>query len=290
MRNTVLEAAEIHERVQEVIDMRNHDEHEGKVFVLVEGEDDQLFYGRFLDDHKVSYYVTENCMFVVEMLKILNANVLFNNRLFGIKDADFDYVLGRNYSDIENLFLTDMHDWEMTFVDDDFETTLFAEYKISSSIPLVAKVCEDLRSLSYLRLYNDKAVMEHNLDGLNFKAGKLSNIYDGENSIDIESCVNYYRTVANNSSLRHYPTAEQIQEIAEEFISEDIKQITRGHDMIAALNIRLTRVAGNDPNGLKGLPKLLRASCRHESFIQTDLGRNINDWMELRDINLWRVA
>ena len=173
MRNTVLEATALQEKKAEITGMCYHEANEGKVFVIVEGADDEKIYRCFLDERKVTFYIAKNCLYVVELLKELKTNPSFRDRLIGIKDADFDHILGRSYPDLGNLFLTDYHDIEMTILSNSFEDFLKAEYKLPNATPLIEKVAEDLKSLSYLRLYNEVTVASKKqegieLDGINF--------------------------------------------------------------------------------------------------------------------------
>lgn len=288
MKNTILEATKLPEKESEMISMRLHEANKGKVFVIVEGDDDEKIYGRFFDTQKVTLYIADSCLFVVELLRRLNNNNLFHNKLIGIKDADFDHIIGNDYSDIGNLFLTDFHDIEMTMLSSEFETGLKAEYKIPDSVQLVEKIMEDIKSLSYLRLYNEREVLHYNLDGINFNDITFSDLYDGETPITICHCLNYVRSKCNNRKLTHFPTEEMLQFIAESFDGEDRKQLTRGHDFIYALEVRLKKIAGHEPLGYRGLCLALRFSCTNVVFERTRLHYNIDSWMKSIGQNLWR--
>ena len=71
MRNTVLEATALQEKKAEITGMCYHEANEGKVFVIVEGADDEKIYRCFLDERKVTFYIAKNCLYVVELLKEL---------------------------------------------------------------------------------------------------------------------------------------------------------------------------------------------------------------------------
>ena len=166
--NTVLEATTLQDKKTEIIEMGYHEDSEGKVFILIEGTDDEKIYRHFLNEQKVIFYVTKNCLYVVELLRIFKTNPLHKNKIIGIKDADFDHMLHRSYPDLENLFLTDFHDIEMTIlsVSEEFESSLKAECCLQTTTPLVEKVAKDLKSLSYLRLYNEVTVADKELEGV----------------------------------------------------------------------------------------------------------------------------
>jgi hypothetical protein len=95
MRNTVLEATTLQDKKMEIIEMGHHEDSEGKVFILIEGTDDEKIYRHFLNEQKVIFYVTKSCLYVVELLRILKTNPYLKNKVIGIKDADFDHILHR---------------------------------------------------------------------------------------------------------------------------------------------------------------------------------------------------
>lgn len=274
--------------------MGYHEDSEGKVFILIEGTDDEKIYRHFLNEQKVIFYVTKNCLYVVELLRIFKTNPLHKNKIIGIKDADFDHMLHRSYPDLENLFLTDFHDIEMTIlsVSEEFESSLKAECCLQTTTPLVEKVAKDLKSLSYLRLYNEVTVADKELegvklDGINFNGITYSAFYDGENAITWEQCLEHVKSTCNNSRLEHYPTTEMIKLFADSYIDPDLKQLTRGHDLVFALQVRLQKLNRKNSLGYKELCLILRTTCSRERFERTDLYHQLNEWMGQQGLYLW---
>lgn len=292
--NTVLEATTLQDKKTEIIEMGYHEDSEGKVFILIEGTDDEKIYRHFLNEQKVIFYVTKNCLYVVELLKIFKTNSHLKNKIIGIKDADFDHMLHRSYPDLENLFLTDFHDIEMTIlsVSEEFESSLKAECCLQTTTPLVEKVAKDLKSLSYLRLYNEVTIAEKELvgiklDGINFNGITYSAFYDGENAITWEQCLEHVKSTCNNSRLEHYPTTEMIKLFADSYIDPDLKQLTRGHDLVFALQVRLQKLNRKNSLGYKELCLILRTTCSRERFERTDLYHQLNEWMGQQGLYLW---
>lgn len=292
MRNTILESSGLKEKITEIIEMSNHEVNEGKIFIIVEGSDDEKIFRNFLDDQKVVFYVARNCLHVVELIRSLNTNQNFKDKLIGVKDADFDHILHRSYPDLDNLFLTDYHDIEMTILSKDFEDFLKAEYKIPSTTPLIKVVAEALRTLSYLRLYNEVTVIEKKLegvilDGINFNNITFSELYDGKNSITWDHCLHHVKSKCNNAKLEHFPTIKIMEDFATKYANLELRQMTRGHDLIYALQVRLKQICGNDPLGYSGLCVVLRSKCSKEMFEETDLFHYLNTWMKQRGLYLW---
>lgn len=282
----------------ELIGMSNHEASEGKVFVLIEGPDDEKIYRNFIDKEEVTFYQTKNCLYIVELLRSLKNNSSFANRLFGIKDADFDHLLHRSYPDLDNLFLTDNHDIEMTMLSHpkNFEEFLKAEYNLPSNTELVEKILEDLKSLSYLRLYNEVEVSAKKsegieLDGINFEDITYCDLYTGSAPVDMNHCLAYVKSKCNNARLEHFPTERIMNTFIVEYNNLDLKQLTRGHDFVYALQVRLKSLAGKkDPWGYKGLCLMLRSKFSQEEFENTSLYHDLVDWMASKGLNLWKVA
>lgn len=292
MRNTILESSGLQEKITEIIGMSNHAVNEGKVFIIVEGPDDEKIFRNFLDEQKVVFYIASNCLHVVELLRYFKTNPVFKDKLIGIKDADFDHILHRNYPDLDNLFLTDYHDIEMTIVSKDFEDFLKAEYKIPKTTPLIEIVEEALRALSYLRLYNEVTVIEKEkegvtLNGINFNNITYSELYDGKNSITWDHCLHHVKSKCNNAKLEHFPTIEIMEDFATKYAELELRQLTRGHDLIYALQVRLKHIGVNESLGYKGLCIILRSKCSKEMFEKTNLFYHLNLWMKQRGLHLW---
>ena len=60
--------------------------------VLVEGENDELFYSKFLDEKKVQIEICHGKKNVLDAIKILDENNK-NKKYIGIVDKDYDFLL-----------------------------------------------------------------------------------------------------------------------------------------------------------------------------------------------------
>ena len=286
MKNTVLEFTTIEDKKTEILRMRYHESNERKVFVIVEGSDDKKIYSSFLDEEKVTFYVAENCLHVVNLLTALKTHPDLKDNLIGIKDADFDHILQNEYPNLDNLFLTDYHDIEMTMLSQDFEVRLKAEYSIPTHIPLIENVTEALEALSYLRLFNEVEIILNGMDGINFKDISYPELYDGENAMTWEHCISHIKSKSKNTTLEHFPTTKVLENFANKHPNIDLRQLTRGHDFMHALLVRLRKLTGHDQWGYKGLCLMLR-SCSKDAFKQTSLFHDLNMWMEQKSLHLW---
>lgn len=291
MDNTVLEATKFESLIQELHLMRNHETNKDKIFVIIEGIDDMKFYKRYFNDDKVVLYQTNNCIFVKKIVENLNASQLFTNRLFGIKDADFDKILNRTYPEIPNLFLTDYHDFEMMILSSEYDKYICSECGINKQEALTLKVAYDLKNLSFLRLYDEVQKTDFNANGINFKKISYATIYNGYSPVDMKICLDHVKSTCNNIALPHFPTSDQLNNFTSSFQNEDIKQLTRGHDLIHALICKLNYLSATNINlGYSDLCLALRCSYTKEMFEETNLYKSINEWTHNRNINIWAVA
>lgn len=173
-----------------------------------------------------------------------------------------------------------------------YQNYLQAECSLQTTTPLVEKVAKDLKSLSYLRLYNEVTVANNELegielDGINFNDITYSALYDGENAITWEQCLGHVKSTCNNSRLEHYPTTEMIKLFANSYINPDLKQLTRGHDLVFALQVRLQKLNRKNSLGYKDLCLILRNTCPKEKFEETNLYHQLNEWMNQQGRYLW---
>ncbi len=112
-RNTVTTSIENKplSKVTEIKMMLSTEANKNKRIMLVEGADDKKFYGFFIDDANIEINVLDSCYYMPDILSLSNADSALKDKVIGIKDADFDHITGKTYA-MNNLFMTDTHDWE----------------------------------------------------------------------------------------------------------------------------------------------------------------------------------
>lgn len=286
MGSTVLDNISTGDKLTEAIQLSRNELNADKVFVIVEGSDDEKVYSFLMDTDKVLLFQAGSCSRVIEVLKQLNSNYLFCNKVFGIKDADFDHFLGNSYPEIDNLFLTDYHDMEMTFLSSDFEYFLKAEFKLSPDSLNFNKVLEDIKVLAYLRLYNQIEIADKGLDGITFKGIKHSKIYDGRNAIEMQACLDYIRSFGNDR-LEYFPNVETMERFIQRFPHPEWKQLINGHDFLYSLAINLKVYKGCF---YENLCLILRSKASFSVFRCTQLYLDINRWMIKQNLSIWRVS
>ncbi len=287
MKNTVTELATLMTKISEIQSLGRHEMNENKVFVIVEGDDDIKLFKKFIDVKKAVFYSAKNCIWVVKVIKELNRRNEFNNKSIGIKDADFDHILNIDYN-IPNLFVTDCHDIEMTMMSEVFENSIYSEYNIHEYENIASKTAEEIKNISFVRLYNQIKVSEdRTLDGITFEGLKICDIYDGINPVDLNLCLSHIKSKGNNGKS-WFPEAHDITELMDSYHDADLKQLTRGHDLMYSLRVKAKALSGKDLLGYKDLCIAFRMQLRKEDFTNTRLYSQINSYITQRGIDLWK--
>lgn len=275
MRNTVTEADTLSSKIQELCMMCNHYINNNKLFLIVEGIDDVKIFDKLIDKNNVELYNAGGYVNLTKIINVLNQKIQFKNKLIGIKDADFDHILGIQ-NDVSNLFITDSHDLETTLMNDEFEKSLCAEFGITGN-NIISDTAKELKAYSFIRLYNQiKAFENTEYNGINFDCIKLGCIYNGCNPIDLNFCLSHLKSLGGNSSKNNFPNYSDIISLMDLYNNVDINQLTRGHDLFYALLEKIRYLSGKKNIGYKEICLAFRFSIRKEHLEKTKLYRDIN--------------
>lgn len=287
MRNTVTERVTLQTKIQEIRSLCRHEMYMDKVVVIVEGDDDKKIFEKFIDTEKAFLYAAKGCIWVVKVVKGLNERTEFNDRVIGIKDADFDHILSKDHG-VPNLFVTDFHDIEMTLISNDFENGIYAECGIHNYSNILIKVAEDIKNVSFIRLYNQiKVNGDDELDGINFDGLAMNSIYDGTNPVDLSMCLNHIKA-RGNQDKSWFPEDTDITNLESSYINVNLRQLTRGHDLMYGLLVKIKALTGHDKIGYKDLCLAFRFHLRQDMFMRTQLYTDINSYISQKGISLWK--
>lgn len=274
-------------KVAEMRMMLSTDANKDKRMVLVEGADDRKFYARFVSDKHVVINVLEGCFYMPDIIILSNQSMALTNRVIGIKDADFDNIIG-NHHVLNNLFTTDTHDWETMVMTNECENNVALEALDRTEEGLFDQVMKDLTNYSYIKLYNAIEVCAKGLDGILFKGFTLSNVYDGSSACQIDVALKAVKKHGNNSRLPHFPKEEDITQFKKSFQKLDYRQLTCGHDVIHGVVRRLTHLRGCSPTiGYCDIEMLFRSSCTKELFRSTNLYHQVEAWSQAHSTIIW---
>ena len=274
-------------KVTELKQLLSHEANEKKNVLLVEGPDDKTFYVRYVSEEDVVFSVLKGCYYMPDIISGVEKDALLADRVIGIKDADFDRILGKTYG-LENLFLTDTHDWETMALTKECEHNITIEALGRTETGVFDKVMDDLRSYSYLKLYNIAEICDKGKEGISFQDFSISNVYDGNTECEVLKCVQQVKIHNNNFRHAHFPSSDDIARIKIAYPAPDLLQFTCGHDVICAVVQRMMFLKGSSTDvGEKETARILRTTFTKEMFRETKLYKDIAEWASSHHAVVW---
>ena len=279
----------IDETIEETIDalqseLRNPSNN-NKIAVVIEGDDDKKLYQKLFNRETAFFYIAGNWFYVVEATKGLSS---LQNRIIGIKDADFDTTIGVDYSSITNLFQTDTHDAETLIINDEVVNNILLEYLGNPEDNIISKISDGLSCYSYLKLLNH---YKKDSLGIRFSGFSIGKLFEGSNyNINASTCIEKVKQYANNEIIANFPQIADIEEIKKIFPITNPLILSNGHDLKFCFAVYITgkeRQKGN--KGVSGdeICRQLRINYNIERFRKTKLYRDIDKWNEQFGYNLW---
>ena len=232
---------------------------EGKVIVVVEGNDDVNVYEKVMNAEAVCFYPDCDCDKHTVILSALNGR--YGNRLIAIKDADFDRLEGVTYS-YPNLVLTDMHDLEGMIITDCLPE-LQGDDAVRCAGVTITPIYGELEDISYFKWYNYS-----NHTCLIFK-GVIPDL----------DFATYFNTVVAKTSTRRAVTVTlaDLESFKASNTGVDEKQITNGHDIFERIYAQAKSTNSvNFPK--KPFFRRLRSAYPGDKFVNTALYQAIKNW------------
>jgi len=259
-----------------------HPNSKGISFILLEGETDiRLFRKLFnLNNCKVENIPGGKNKLEECVQTLVNIYPL----ILGIRDADFIRVNEPQYS-LDNMFLTDLHDIEMTMLD--FEPIVYAivcEYSDinkSQTVALRSNLISTIKHISYLKLLNDKENLE-----LTFRPGFQDLISFANQKIDFDQYLDRVIAKSPNAVVKDKSKLKDMVSLIEQS-DPDLLQITNGHDLLESF-AKYFREAEKQ-HGVSGelLEALLRISFNLDYFRQTQLYRELSNWQIRNNVEIF---
>lgn len=253
------------------------------LILLVEGSSDVKTFRKFIssaDSEIIPSWGKDNVLGAIAILE----KESFQGVL-GIIDADFSHLDGENKSS-KNIIVTDDHDIEMMMirsksfsyfigeVASDSKMKRFLESINSSDIREV--LLERALVIGHLRRYSLRNNLNIRFEGLDFeKFIKKDSI-----NLELSKLVDCLLMLTRDSRLRAVEIISQIS-LWMDANSGDPYQICCGHDVIAILEIGLSKCIGSKPAkeaNIKVLESQLRMSYDSACFRQTLLYKAAKKW------------
>ena len=234
MENSINKALTEEDRVSTVIlAIRGHSVDKKQV-VVVEGDDDEVFYERFLDMFNCDFIVNNSCCGYAVISSTCNAKG-YANRYFMIKDSDFDRLLGT--AQVDNQMLTDFHDRELFLSELDVNALVGSKYGIAIDVESIAM---SIRGLSMTKWYN----MANDCKLAFKKKCVVPKVYDGQVNVSVDDCIAKLADEKKNAG-KQIPNKTQVTGFMDSNVGADLRQYTNGHDWLHAiatwLNVHLNK-------------------------------------------------
>ena len=261
----------------------SHPMYKSRVLVVVEGNDDKKVYGRMFEKNLVDVYPLGSCNNFDLLLKTLNAK--FYPRLAVIKDADFEHIIGYEYT-YPNLFRTDTHDAETMMMTDEFYESFKMEFLDGDDKLLMQmrSVHDEMLPLSWLKLACKDLSKQ-----INFGSFSTYKFYQGAAPADIGKITNVLNKIPDNV-INGVPTDTEIKTVKKKYGAVDKMQLNNGHDLCNGFAYKYKAIKGrNNELNVDSLEKVLRTAFTMAQFVHTKLYVDMNAWAEKEGLHIFRV-
>lgn len=274
MSNSLRETAnELSSKLVAIRVILKHPSTKEKVFVLLEGETDIRLFKKLFDLNCVEIESLNGKEKVIQALQKLQEEGY--QQVIGIKDADFEHL--EDTQTIENLFITDYHDMEVSMIESEALQSLICEYAHTQSNRLAflkQEVYNIAINIGYLRWFNNRVGNNTLLfEGLNFG----SFIQQGSEGLDFNQ-ESFFETLLEHSRKKNANlslTPQSLEEIIEDLkrLSIDKFQICCGHDLTKLIAKSFLKSFKGDE-----IEKNLRLAYSFEHFKKTQLYAFLMAW------------
>lgn len=279
MANSINKALTEEDRIAAVILAIQGHSVDKKQVVVVEGNDDEEFYERFLEMSNCDFLVNNTCDGYAAISSTCNAKG-YANCYFMIKDSDFDRLLGTE--PVDNQMLTDFHDKELFLSELDVDALLGSKYGISIDSKSIAMSIRGLSMTKWFNMANDCKLAFKN-------KCEVPKVYDGQNDVSVDDCIALLANEKKNAG-KQIPSKAQVASFMESTEGVDWRQYTNGHDWLKAtekwLNVRLKKTLSYKIDIRPYLESVFSAG----DFMRTELYAEIRKREENIGKNLLKVA
>lgn len=277
--NSIYKALTEEDRVTAVILAIQGHSVDKKQVIVVEGDDDAVFYERFLDMSNCDFVVNNSCCGYAAISAKCNAKG-YAHRYFMIKDSDFDRLLGT--TQVDNQLLTDFHDRELFLSALDVDAILGKAYDVEIDVKSIAMA---IRALSVIKWFN----MANNCKLAFQKKCVVAKVYNGYGDVSVDDCLARLAEEKKNEG-KQISNKGQIECFDDSTAGADWRQYTNGHDWLHAIAIWLNVQLNKTLSYKEDIRPCLESVFSDGDFQRTDLYVEIRKREEKIGKNLIREA
>lgn len=287
MANSLREVSEsLTVKITEFRMIISHTSNKNKILVLVEGNTDIKFFRKIFNS---AYAIVKELNGKAKVNIALSTLLIDYINVIGIRDSDFDKL--ESSSSVNNLFLTDYHDFEIEMIESDAFQSIIDEHACEDCYnELNANIKNTLYNIGltigYLRWFNEREYRA---------TGSYKLLFDGLKFQDFvtlnECCLTLNIETFHDKLLEHSKrknpsltlTSEDLSNTVDELkgISTDKLQICCGHDLTELFYIAIKEKANR-----KNIESDLRVSYKFDYFKNTSLYTDIKAWNVANNRNL----
>jgi hypothetical protein len=278
-RNDITPASKIAELRLDI----SHPNSRGKVFVLLEGESDVKLYRKlFNNDTCKIETIPGGKIFLEEGLRTLTD---IYKLFIGIRDADFLHLEGKKV-ELENLFLTDVHDYEIMMASEsECHSSIFCEHTTLASHehnPTIDKLLKAIRFLGYFRWYNEIENLEFNFKGLEINQLFDKRTFTINEKTLIEKVIERSPNAKNKDIDQVFDTVQQLYDD-----NHDLLQVCNGHDFMKVMAHFCSSSHKGKGINEKDIATHFRIAYSKEMFKKTQLFKDTTDWASKNSCTLY---
>lgn len=256
-------------------------------YVLVEGETDELFYSKFLDNTKCTIEICQGKQNVIDAISILNNR---NKRIkyFGIIDKDYEFLISTQ--EVDNIIKTDYHSVETMCLKSSSFENLVKEYFDSNKIDklntngdfnLVEHILELTKQIAQIRMLsiNEKYYFQFKPTGKQSKELDYTK-FICKNTFSYLGLDNLLDTVKkyHNQGV-HLSNKDLISKIKElDSDKYEILDICHGHDISRVIVVGMKKAIGKNSlvnTNVDEIERAMRLTYSREDFYKTEIKKKI---------------
>lgn len=252
-------------------------------YIIVEGESDVKLFRSFFDDSQCQIWWFRGG--VQQLEHSLSEIAKTYPLVIGIRDADFMHLEGRTPA-IDNLFLTDFHDLEMTMVHNDrvfdkVAAELLASYP-NNHFRTRDQLLLGLKFISYLRWLNHT-----NGIGLKFDSVNFGELYD-HSTVSIKHN-DYLESLITRSPNATQKDMGEIMLAVEQLMSDnhDLYQLTNGHDFMKIFRL-YTNSNRRQANSKDHIESFFRIAYTYSTYKESRLYAQTQQWAADNGVYIYR--
>ena len=125
--------------------------------------------------------------------------------------------------------------------------------------------------------------------GILFEGINIESIYDGSCSVDLLKVLDILKLNGNNNELEDFPSVSTINDFKCKHQISDLRQLSRGHDVVGALRCRIRAIKKGKNVKDSVISKMLRVGFSKQDFMATKLYQDIKQWSESRGYHIWAI-